>query len=250
MRRCVFSIICVVVIIAVVAIILLSAEKSGDEPKSIPGKSESGTETSVITKEPVADDTPLIDRFMVALERSIAEGRIEDTEYYTKNSFIEINKEEGVKSDLHVLMCTETWYRYHFVYYEDDVFMVPINVYDFAPEAVQYCDVDGNGKSEVIFYGSYGSGFIRQEVVYFDSNTKKFEDICRMSNHNVRVLEEIDDNGKTKHSIYAWPYRSSGNRKIYVGELVYKGGKFSIDLVREGDIVDVIEELVREMRNK
>ncbi len=182
------------------------------------------------------------DRFMWALERGIAEGRIKDRKYDKKELRI-IYPAEDTEEDMYVFMFASS--RSSFVYSDGEAYPISTSVPVYMSEVIQPCDIDGNGKDDLLIYGTWGSGVAGFNLFYFDSNTKTMTELFSSAFHSVRVVEETDENGKMKYSIYTGFYRSS-DEGIYIGTLEYENGKIVTNLIREGTLSEVAKEVVWE----
>jgi len=173
---------------------------------------------------------PLRDKMMVAIERAIEQGRIEDRNY-DKGRFgiIKINRKTG----LYVIMADYV----SFVHCDGEVYPIPSNVPVYTAGFAVACDLDKNGKEDLFIQGRWGSGVDGHSLIYFDANTKEFTELYADAFRWVNVVEETNDDGETMWSLY------TGRRDIFVGTVGYENGEIVLDLIKEGTLVEIVEEL-------
>lgn len=186
---------------------------------------------------------PMIkDKFIAALKLAIAEGKIEDIDFEDED-IICATDPYARDSDISVFSLTKGYPTIVFIYSDGEIshFNVELPVYMLGD--VQYCDVDRNGKEDLLIYGCWGSGVYGFSVIYFDTNTNTMTELFGGSFLRVRIEEEIGENGETRYSIYSGYYNESNS--FYIGTLEYANGHIETDLIYEGSLSEVVVMLMR-----
>ena len=178
--------------------------------------------------DPDKTDPEVMEAFLEALDKAIEAGKvsgIENVYDYVKSDVYEVNAVKGRATDLHVFM----YHSFAFIYCDGEVYTVPISVIRGHSKAVMYSDVDNNGKSDLILYGTYGSGIIKYDVVWFDTEAKTFTYIYDRSRYYVEVTEEADaDAGRLVYKVYQSKTGRADDNMDLVGWLEYKDGKLTV----------------------
>ena len=243
----------------VVALFLpfLIGRGGNDDPKPQPGVSPVRTEASDsthATTEPPVDNSDILDEFMAALERAVAEGRIKKSEHLKRELMVELYPNEGAKYGIHVFMANNT---VSYVYSDGEVYPVPVQLYKrvsddpelaFDFEAVQFCDIDENDKYDLLLYGISGSGVPSYHMIHFDADSKTFTTLYQGAFYLVKAEDEIAEDGKVQYNLYAW-YGNDAldyDSYVFIGELVYENGKIVPKLIREGTIEEVVRAVFGE----
>lgn len=174
----------------------------------------------------------IMDKFMKALERGVEEGRIEDRNY-NRDKLDEIKNINTETTDIHAFM----FYDIHrvFVYSDGEAYPVTSELPVYMVSSVQTCDVDKNGKDDLLMYEMWGSGVPGNGLSYFDSGTKTVTSLHSGILGILTVEEETNSNGDVQYSLYYGRH--------YIGRLKYENGKIVTDLIYEGSISEIARAL-------
>ena len=235
-----------------VVVLILPFIIGDDDPAPTPGVVPYNSETAVTgddlnntvetEAEPHPDDNEIIDEFMAALDRAVAEGEVEDHDYDREN-LRRLGDKSAQDTDVHAFMFVNS-YLYTFVYFDNEVYQIKgpdLPVY--MAHSVQYCNIDRNGKDDLLIYGTWGSGVYGYGLSYFDSNTKTVTDLFVGAFKNV-YIEETGEDDDIKYNIYA---RFLSGNGVYIGTLEYENGEVVTNLIREGTINEVVDAVLDEI---
>lgn len=199
---------CLVVAIALPFLI----GRGSDDPKPIPGQSMTNSESVMTgdntrendppeTKVPVeimTEDTDIIDEFMEALDRAVAEGRI--TGSYDKKECVNVTSLDVFEETGARLFKFADSYR-TFIYADGEAYEVLKNEYDPGTTGVAPCDLDGDGNTELLL--SVPTNFKRVETkfVLFSLESKTSETIGSITYNIATVTKDIDNEGRTVYPV-------------------------------------------------
>jgi len=181
-----------------------------------------------------AEFDPVREKVLTAFRKGHAEGRLEEIDFWKPE--VNIIGDADISSEFFAFTLENGYGTY--VYCNGNVFLTESYMGAYNVYNTQICDMDKNGIDDLILYGSFGSGLSYYSITYFDSSMRKDVTLLVYPNLNapsVYIEEKTDDNGEVYFELY------TSIDEYYLGTVEYRDGKFTTDLICEGDITDAIK---------
>ena len=181
---------------------------------------------------------PAREKVIPALEKGVAEERIPAADYWTGSLNCYYDSDSSTDLFAFKIDPKDSGWR-EYVYMDGDVY----NIASTGPsyygiESVKICDMDKNGIDDLWIYCSFGSGMHYYAISYFDANTKTVIPFHIQNSYlgpRVYIKEKIADDGEVSFGLY------TDIKEYYLGTVEYADGKFTTNLICEGDITDAIK---------
>ena len=187
-----------------------------DTPKPQPGVSPINTDpvttTIGITTESLVDNTEILNEFMAALERAVAEGRINGE--FDRSCCFEVTP-DGLISETGARLFKFADTNYTFIYADGEAYEAQNSEDSPGISGAVAWDYDGNGKCDILMSvpQTKTGGVERTHICVFNMDTKSIV-ASKVVLHTWAAVTKTYGDGVEKYPVYDVSYAIDANKKM------------------------------------